>query len=212
VTELFNNTPIMKECFIICPIGTKNGPIRKRSDQLLNYVLKPVLSKYDISPIRADKISKSGMITSQVINSILDSYLVIADLTGGNSNVFYELALRHAIKRPFIHIIDEGEKIPFDIQGIRTIQIDLNDLDSTSAAKDELDKQIEEINKGHLPDSPISIATLVKSIQTDSKGVEKLVGALEDIRGFGWNNLDTIADKIDDGVGEILNKLDDLID
>jgi hypothetical protein len=52
--------------------------------------------------IRADRISKGGIITDQVIQQVVEAPLVIADLTDGNGNVFYELALRHAIQKPVI--------------------------------------------------------------------------------------------------------------
>ena len=41
------------------------------------------------------------MITSQVLQHVTEDALVVADLTGRNPNVFYELALRHAIRKPF---------------------------------------------------------------------------------------------------------------
>jgi len=50
--------------------------------------------------IRADKISEPGIITTQIIGHIVDAELVIADLTDKNPNVFYELAIRHAIRNP----------------------------------------------------------------------------------------------------------------
>jgi len=54
------------------------------------------------------------------------SDLVIADLTYHNPNVFYELAVRHLNKKPVIHLIKKGEKIPFDINDRRTIFYEFN--------------------------------------------------------------------------------------
>jgi hypothetical protein len=82
----------------------------------------------------------------------------VADLTGGNPNVFYELAIRHGLKKPFIHMIEAAESIPFDNAQVRTIPIDLTDLDSVDRAKKEVQSQIESIEKGSSPESPISIA------------------------------------------------------
>jgi hypothetical protein len=50
-----------KECFIICPIGEEETPIRKRSDQLLRHIFEPVVNKCGYHAIRADKISKPGI-------------------------------------------------------------------------------------------------------------------------------------------------------
>jgi hypothetical protein len=71
--------------------------------------------------VRADKISKPGMITSQVIEYLLRGALVVADLSFHNPNAFSELATRHMTALPTVHLIREGDKIPFDIKDFRTI-------------------------------------------------------------------------------------------
>jgi hypothetical protein len=87
-----------KTAFIIAPIGDEKSETRKRSDQILKYIIEPVVSDLGFEPVRADKIAKPGMITTQIIEHIISDALVIADLTDHNPNVMYELALRHAIK------------------------------------------------------------------------------------------------------------------
>ena len=54
--------------------------------------------------------------------------MVVADITGHNPNVFYELAIAHGYKRPVIQIGQEGQKPPFDIWDMRTIFYDETDL------------------------------------------------------------------------------------
>jgi hypothetical protein len=44
--------------------------------------------------------------------------LAIADLSDPNPNVFYELAIRQAIGKPLVQIIQKDEKIPFDVMGM----------------------------------------------------------------------------------------------
>lgn len=158
----------MNDCFIICPLGGAESEIRKKSDKFLKYVFEPVLEKHKFTAVRADQIPKVGLITTQIINLILESPLVIADLTDSNPNVFYELAIRHAIRKPYIQVISKGQKIPFDLSGIRTIEIDITDLDSVDEAKEEIEKHILEYKKGHIPDSPISVASSASLLQSDS--------------------------------------------
>jgi len=168
----------MEDCFIICPLGSANSEIRKKSDKLLKFVFEPVLTRNDYKAIRADQIPKVGLITSQIINLILESPLVIADLTDSNPNVFYELAIRHAIRKPYIQVITKGQKIPFDISGIRTIEIDQTDLESVDVAKIEIEKHILEFKKGHMPDSPISVASSARLLQNDSGLAEEIAERL----------------------------------
>ena len=54
----------MKNCFVICPIGEENSEIRKRSDQIFNYVIKPITKEFGYKAVRAHEISEPGIITS----------------------------------------------------------------------------------------------------------------------------------------------------
>ena len=54
-----------KVCFAVTPIGGEGSDIRRRSDQILRYVIEPVAAELDYETIRADKISQPGMITDQ---------------------------------------------------------------------------------------------------------------------------------------------------
>ncbi|HYH12081.1 MAG TPA: hypothetical protein VD789_06975, partial [Thermomicrobiales bacterium] len=83
----------------------------------------------------------------QIIQHLLDDHLVVADLTGHNANVFYELAIRHMVRKPVVQIMQEGEALPFDISHSRTIFFNHTDLDSVAACKEALEKQITEVEK-----------------------------------------------------------------
>ena len=117
-----------KICFYITPIGEPDTEIRQHSDLFLEHLVKPALSKHNLEVIRADQIDKPGTITRQIIDYILRSRLVIADLSFHNPNVFYELALRHAARLPTVQIIRTGEIIPFDVNQNRTIRIDCSSI------------------------------------------------------------------------------------
>ena len=110
-----------KACLVIAPIGKTDTETRKRSDVVLEYVIKPAARECGYDAKRSDEISDAGMITSQVIQRIFNDPLVVADLTDSNPNVFYELALRHISQKPLVQLIEKGQIIPFDISGMRTI-------------------------------------------------------------------------------------------
>jgi hypothetical protein len=88
-----------KTCFVIAPIGEDGSETRKRSDQILDHIIKPAVTECGYTAVRADKIEKPGVITSQVIQHVVEDDLIVADLTERNPNVFYELAVRHATRR-----------------------------------------------------------------------------------------------------------------
>ena len=115
-------------CFVIGPIGDPLAPIghpdRDRYEQAVEIwekIIEPACTEVGLTPVRVDKISKAGEITEQVFRLIRDADVVIADVTGGNPNVMYELGLRHTLHKSTIQIGEYG-KLPFDISVIRTLQ------------------------------------------------------------------------------------------
>jgi hypothetical protein len=152
-----------KICFVITPIGAEDSTERKHSDTILKHLLEPVLNDFKFKAIRADKISKPGIITKQVIEYIAYSRLCVADLSFSNPNAFYELGVRHAFKLSTIQIIRKGDKIPFDVSQGRTIIIDTSDpytiMDRIEAARKELKEHVTAITAGTAmqEDNPINL-------------------------------------------------------
>ncbi|GEM_PF-1727288 len=146
-----------KTCFVICPIGSLNTKEREQSDKVLKYILSPVVLECGYGfPVRADNISEPGIITTQVIELLIEADLVIADLSGSNANVFYELAIRHMIKKPIVHIIRVNETLPFDVNQCRTLTYDSTDVESVHNFKSSLEKQIKCVESDPLKvDNPI---------------------------------------------------------
>lgn len=153
-----------KICFVIAPIGEQESDIRKRSDQVLEHIIRPAVESCGYKAVRADEIAEPGIITNQIIRHVVDDPLVIADLTGQNPNVFYELAIRHAIRKPLVQIINKVKDIPFDISSMRTIVVNHQDPDSIKEAKAKIQSQIQylEANPSSL-ENPISIALADRS-------------------------------------------------
>lgn len=148
-----------KECFVIGPIGEPGSEIRERSDNVLEYVIEDAVEEYGYTAVRADDISEPGIITTQIIERIMQCPLVIADLTDHNPNVFYELAVRHAARRPVIQLIESEQEIPFDIANTRTVHFTLSDVEAYETAKTEIKNQIENIEEGDDEvDNPVSVA------------------------------------------------------
>ncbi|ABI64863.1 hypothetical protein Mmar10_0570 [Maricaulis maris MCS10] len=172
-----------KSCFVISPIGDDGTETRKRSDQVLKHIIEPAAKDCGYEAIRADKIDKPGLITSQVIGHILNDDLVIADLTERNPNVFYELALRHAINKPLVQIIQKGDQIPFDVANLRTIYIDHTDLDSAAQGREEIVQQIRALQENPEDvETPIGVTLDLQALrQSENPGDREVAELIEDI-------------------------------
>jgi hypothetical protein len=165
------------ECFVICPIGEAGSPTRRHADQLLKHVIGPTVSRFGYEVTRSDKLDEPGLITSQIIQRLVKAPLLIADLTENNANVFYELAIRHAVHLPVIHMARAGERLPFDISGFRTIFFDLSDLDSVAEGKSALAKQVQNV-VGTTFESPVSVALNLQRLEGSANPQDRLVADL----------------------------------
>jgi hypothetical protein len=112
-----------ERAFVIQQIGAKDSPERKRADEIYNYIIVPAVQDAGLKPYRADLDLTPGAITPKMLTTLLTARLVIADLTGRNPNVFYELGITHSFARPLISIADSSKSLPFDAKDERVIEL-----------------------------------------------------------------------------------------
>jgi hypothetical protein len=135
-------------CFVIAPIGEDGSEVRPRSNRVFTYVIEPAARECGYKAVRADKISKPGIITTQVIEQVINAPMAVADLTGHNANAFYELAIRHMVKGPLVQMITKGEKIPFDLAASRVLHYDEPELETVEKTRAELVEHIRSAEGG----------------------------------------------------------------
>lgn len=173
-----------KECFFIAPIGADGTPERDRSDGILEFIVGRAAQELGLEAIRADQIAEPGQITLQVIGHVLGAKAAVADLTGLNANVFYELAVRHTARLPVALIAEKDCSLPFDIAQMRTIFFQHNDLRSADQCRRDIVSQLGEAITNGAVDSPIATSVDVQALQGGSaveRNVAELVTAVEDI-------------------------------
>ncbi|MDE0448008.1 MAG: hypothetical protein OXH96_15195 [Spirochaetaceae bacterium] len=107
-------------------------------DNLYREVIRPVCEKSGFDVHRADDVFRPGIILQDIINSLLDSDLVIAEVTPPNPNVFYELGYAHALAKPTVLLARRGGELPFDISGYRVIL-----YDDTIGGKPQVEKTLD---------------------------------------------------------------------
>ena len=95
-------------------------------DQLFEDVIKPVCGDLGVEAYRASDIYRPGVIVQDIIQGLAESWVVIADITPANPNVFYELGYSHALNKPTVLLAnrDETDRLPFDLSGFRVIFYD----------------------------------------------------------------------------------------
>lgn len=121
-------------CFIVTPIGDALAPLGtdgrtayERALEMWAKVFSPACEYFGLQVVRADKIANPGELPDQIFTYLRDADIVIADVSGGNPNVMYELGLRHSRHAITLQVGEYG-RLPFDIQSIRTIQFVRNEM------------------------------------------------------------------------------------
>lgn len=132
----------MKRCFVIGPIGDKMAPhgsprrlVYEEALAVYEEVIRPACQATDLEPIRADGIAVPGEITDQIFRHLYEDEVVIADVSGANPNVMYELGLRHTRDLLTVQIGEYGQ-LPFDVHALRTIMFSRSERGLIEARKE----------------------------------------------------------------------------
>jgi len=108
-------------CFVMQPFASPLGDYYEK-------IYRPAIEKAGLRAVRADaEIFATGKIMDQVWNGINAAKVLVAELTSRNPNVFYELGLAHAMKKPVVLVSAKEDDVPFDLQHIRVIYYDTSD-------------------------------------------------------------------------------------
>ena len=93
-------------------------------DSLYAEVVRPVCEDLELDPYRADDVFRPGLILQDIISGLVESDVIIAEITPANANVFYELGYAHARNTPTVLLARRNGTLPFDISGHRVIFYD----------------------------------------------------------------------------------------
>lgn len=185
-------------CFVIMPFGDSRldpSLFRKMEDLYTDWI-KPTVESIEVpgtpsqtlSCHRADKHAGPGNIIEHVIENLLTADIVVADLTGMNANVFYELGVRHATRDATILVAEGIEHIPFDLRALRTIVYEYTPS-RMLAFRRELESAFRSIlSNPHKVDSPVHSYLLRERIlntistETQPRHVDNLVAEVRDLR------------------------------
>lgn len=110
-------------------------------------VVKPVGEELGLVVKRGDDFFANNYIMDEVWFGIYYAKLVVADCTGRNPNVFYELGIAHTLGKPAILLTQNVDDIPFDVAGRRFIEYQ-DKLSSLREMKTQLRTAITTIIKG----------------------------------------------------------------
>jgi hypothetical protein len=125
-------------CFTIMPFG---GWL----DDYYAEIYVPAIKAAGLEPHRADDLFRPSTIVNDIWDYTKKSRVLLADLTGKNPNVFYELGLAHALAKPAILLAESMDDIPFDLRSLRIIVYDKNAHDWGATLRTRITASIKEV-------------------------------------------------------------------
>jgi hypothetical protein len=106
-------------CFIVMPFGSDE------LNDVYEYFVKPSIeNSCSLRCERGDDVFGSNVIMEDIRQSIERARLVIADLTGRNPNVFYEVGIAHTLNKDVLLLSQSMNDVPFDLRHRRVLVYD----------------------------------------------------------------------------------------
>lgn len=120
-----------RQCFVMMPFAESFNAIYR--------LIHRCCEEQGLTCIRADEDAVPGKITGKIYRFVEESGIIIADMTGKNPNVFYELGLAHAISGNVILLTQSKDDVPFDLLDFMYILYN-NTIDGSEKLAGELSK------------------------------------------------------------------------
>jgi hypothetical protein len=127
-------------CFVIMPFG---GWL----DDYYQGIYCPAINAAGLEPHRADDLFRPSTIVNDIWAYTKKARLVLADLSGKNPNVFYELGLAHALAKPAILVAESMDDVPFDLRALRVLVYDKNAPDWGRILQEKVQAAVGEVLK-----------------------------------------------------------------
>ena len=155
----------MKRLFVAMPYGKRKAPLDHEEpertceidfDAVWEGILQPAVPA-DFETKRADELRQPGLIDRMYNEWLFEADIVLADLTFGNPNVYYELGIRQTLSRKgTVLVACKGTKLPFDVRNQYVIHYDYFAAPTLRGFQAELHQAIKNASVQEL-DSPVHV-------------------------------------------------------
>lgn len=125
-------------CFVICPFGGWH-------DRYYEEIYRKAAEEAGLECRRVDDLYRPGAIVQEIWELIQNARIMIAELTGKNANVFYELGLAHASGKTVILTAQSLEDVPYDLRQLRVIPYSTLDPDWARDLRTKLKESLEQV-------------------------------------------------------------------
>ncbi len=144
-------TAVVDSCFVAMPF-------RAPYNQVYSKVIRPAIESTGLTAVRADDIFSAGDVIGQLVEAIVESDLVVAEISELNANVYYEVGLAHAFRKPTVLLSRSSDTIPFDLRTGRCVIYDIEEPDWGEGLRNQIAASISETRENPLRALPLAIS------------------------------------------------------
>lgn len=162
-------------CFVIMPFGKKEVTDEKgkkreiQFDDIFDGIFVPAIQATplpeggNLEARRTDRDFFTGDISQEMFQYLEYSRFALADITGLNANVFYELGVRHRARQAGTAIFRQlAAQIPFDINQIKAFPYEYEPTDEAEKSRALITRVLTESLQQNRLDSPVQKALLAQ--------------------------------------------------
>lgn len=162
-----------RSCFVIMPFSSTESCTQTEWTEIFDDVFKRGIEAAGLDYECKRSEATRGNIIAGIIRDLNDSYVVVADLTDRNANVFYELGVRHSLKNRTIILAQKMGDIPFDLQAYAYHVYGWRTREEREALATKLRELLEEIdNNPDRPDNPVADSLGLEEVRPEPVPVE----------------------------------------
>lgn len=160
-------------CFVVMPFGGQ-------FDEIYDQIYKPAIQEVGLEPLRADEIYDNQSIIQDIKHSIQNATLILAEVTGRNPTVNYELGIAHGLGKEVIIVTSNRDDIPSDYRHLRYLHYNSSGIRWDSKLSSELIMTLKTVlERLHIPartnhilhlDNGFYEAAILKIYHNENKG------------------------------------------
>lgn len=164
---------VANRCFVVMPFASM-------FEREYTRVIKPAIESVGLECVRGDEIYSEQSIVQDIWKSLRTCRVVVAELSGRNPNVMYEVGLAHALGKPIILLTRNQDDVPFDLKSLRYVYYDTDNPDWGADLRAELVRAVSKVFEspslaGHLSDVNVEATLPAPPVQELHKPAEDFV-------------------------------------
>lgn len=154
-------------CFVMMPFGAW-------FDRYYQEIYVPAIKEAGFEAIRADELFTTGSVVEQIWDQIQKSKLLLADLSGKNPNVFYELGLAHAARKPVVFTASNVDDVPFDLRHLRVKIYDIREPEWAPRLRQSIADYLRNAIKGPGKSIPHPFRSFVEDLEQEQPASQRV--------------------------------------